>query len=161
MDFLYQLFLTLHNLGRWLVVIFAVLALVRAYRGWFGGREWTRADDQAGMLFTIMVDTQVLLGLVLFFFFSSDAQAIFRNFSAAMANRTQAFFGLEHWFVMILAMGAAHTGRALARKAPTSAAKHKRVAIAFTLAVLLILAAIPWPFLKVGRPFFRLFGLYF
>ena len=161
MSFLYVLFLTLHNLGRWAVMVLAVWALVRAYRGWFGHLPWTKTDDRVGLLFTILLDTQVLLGIILFFFFSSNSTAIFRNFSAAMKNPTQAFFGLEHWFPMIVAMGVAHAGRSLARKLDDPASKHKRVAIFFSMAIVLVLLAIPWPFFTYGRPLIRLFGLTF
>jgi hypothetical protein len=149
-----EILVTLHSLVRWLVILFAVLALVRAFRGWLGGREWVTMDDRAGLLFTTVMDTQVLLGIILYFFFSEEARAIFSNFSAAMANPSTAFFGLEHWFGMIVAMGVAHMGRAMARKAPTSTEKHKRVAISFAIAIVIVLVSIPWPFLPYGRPLF-------
>jgi hypothetical protein len=160
--FFYELFLTLHNLGRWLVLVFAVLALVRALRGWFGRRAWQALDDRAGLLYTIMLDTQVLLGIILFFFFSSDSTAMFRNFGAAMSNPTQRFFGMEHWLMMVVAMVVAHVGRSQSRKAADALSKHKRAALWFGASLLLVLIAVPWPFLKdAPRPFFRLFGIVF
>jgi hypothetical protein len=160
--FFYELFLTLHNLGRWLVVGFALWAIVRAFRGWLGQRQWAALDDRAGLLYTIMIDTQVLLGIILYFFFSADSNALFRNFGAAMSNPTQRFFGLEHWFLIVIAMGLAHVGRAVSRKAGAAVAKHKRAALWFTASFVLILIGIPWPFMKnVARPFFRLFGIVF
>lgn len=160
--FFYELFLSLHNVGRWLVVVFAVIALVRAFRGWFGKLDWKPLDDRAGLLYTIMLDTQVLLGIILFFFFSSDSTALFRNFGAAMANPTQRFYGLEHWFLMVIAMVLAHVGRTMSRRAQAALSRHKRAALWFTVSLILVLLAIPWPFLKdVPRPLFRLFGIIF
>ena len=69
-NFLYALFLTLHNLTRWLVIVFAVLVLVRAFRGWLKGLTWEKSDDRAGILYTSFLDTQFLLGLMLYFLFS-------------------------------------------------------------------------------------------
>ena len=159
---LYPLFLTLHNLARWLVVIFAILALVRAWRGWLRKGDWTRLDDRAGIFFTSALDTQVLLGLILYFAYSPYAQLTANNFSGAMADPATRFFGLEHWLWMLAATVGAHVGRAVSRRQPDPLKKHRLVAIFFTAAVLLILLAIPWPFLaNTGRPLFRLFGITF
>ena len=158
-SFPYSLFLTLHSLVRWLVVIFAILALVRAYRGWFKGLSWGKSDNRAGILFTSILDTQFLLGLVLYFLFSPWTARLFANFSAGMKNPVEAFFGLEHVIPMVIAIILAHVGRAKARKATDAVVKHRTTAVWFSISVVLILAAIPWPFLVYGRPIFRLFGL--
>jgi hypothetical protein len=59
------------------------------------------------------------------------------------------FFAIEHALYMILAVVFAHLGSALPRKAEASVSKYKRAAIAFTLALLLVLLGMPWmrPFL--------------
>jgi hypothetical protein len=161
-NFFYVLFLTLHNLTRWLVVVFAVLALVRAFRGWLKKQEWTRLDDRAGILFTSMMDTQFLLGLVLYFLFSSSTPQLVANFGEAMKSPAVRFFGLEHVLLMVVALVLAHVGRALSRKAKDAAAKHRAAAIWFSLTILMVLLAIPWPFAgAAARPWFRLFGLAF
>ncbi len=160
-SFLNLLFLTLHNLVRWLVIVFAILALVRAFRGWFKGLAWEKSDDRAGILYTSFLDTQFLLGLILYFLFSQFTAQLFANFSAGMKNPVVAFFGLEHVIPMVIAIVVAHVGRALSRKATESIAKHRTAAIWFSISVVLILIAIPWPFLVYGRPLFRLFGLTF
>jgi hypothetical protein len=157
--FLQLLFLTLHNLVRWLVILFAILALVRAFRGWLKGLRWEKSDDRAGILYTSFLDTQFLLGLILYFLFSQWTPQLFANFSAGMQNPVVAFFGLEHVIPMIIAIVAAHMGRALSRKAADAAVKHRTTAVWFSISVVLILVAIPWPFLVYGRPIFRLFGL--
>ena len=158
-NFLYALFLTLHNLTRWLVIVFAVLVLVRAFRGWLKGLTWEKSDDRAGILYTSFLDTQFLLGLMLYFLFSPWPSQLFANFSAGMKNPIVAFFGLEHVIPMVIAIVVAHMGRAFSRKAADAAAKHRTAAIWFSVSVVLILIAIPWPFLAYGRPIFRLFGL--
>lgn len=40
----YGLSLALHNVFRWLILILGILAIVRAYLGWSGKREWTERD---------------------------------------------------------------------------------------------------------------------
>jgi hypothetical protein len=46
--------------------------------------------------------------------------------------------------MMIVALVLAHIGRSRAKKADTDVSKHKNAAIFYTIAILLILAAIPW-----------------
>jgi hypothetical protein len=150
---MYTFFLTLHNLTRWLVVIFAVLALVRMYSGMIGRKAWTAADNRAGMLFTMFLDIQVLLGLILYFF--SPTTLSFLGGQAGMANALVRFFAVEHTLLMLVAVVIAHVGRSLSKKASSDAGKFRRGALWFTIAVLLILFAIPWPFMPVARPWLR------
>jgi hypothetical protein len=63
---------------------------------------------------------------------------------------------MEHMSMMLLAWILVHVGRATVKKAGTDAAKHKRVLIFFGLAIILILASIPWPVREaIARPWFR------
>jgi hypothetical protein len=44
-------------------------------------------------------------------------------------------------------------GKGVAKKAIPDTAKHKKAALLFTIALIIILATIPWPFREiVGRP---------
>lgn len=154
---MYPVVLTLHPLVRWAVMIVGLLALVRTLSGWFGKRTWDPLDDKVGAWFTISMDTQLLLGLLLYVFFSPLTTAALRDFGGAMRNADLRFFAVEHTLVMLLAVVLAHVGRIRAQRAAYPAAKHRNAAILFGLALLAILAAVPWPFLEgVGRPLFRL-----
>lgn len=147
---MYQVFLALHNLVRWIVLILAVVALARAYLGWLGNRAWTEGDRRVGVFFSSALDTQLLLGLILYIFLSPLTTQIFRNFSAAMSDPAVRFFGLEHLLYMLVAVALVHVGTVFSRRAEQPSAKHRNAAIFFSLAVLLIIIAIPW-----SRPLFR------
>ena len=147
---IYTVILSLHNLVRWVVVILAILALVRAYRGWLGRREWTDGDRKSGVFFSAALDTQLLLGLILYFI-SPLTRAALQDFGAAMGNPGLRFFALEHVFYMLLAVILVHIGSVRSRRARTDLDKHRLAAIFYTLAVVLILIAIPW-----SRPLIRL-----
>ncbi len=149
---MYELTLTLHSLVRWLVLIFAVVAVGNALAGWFGRREWSAASDRFGRLFTITMDIQVLLGLLLYFLSPTVSTAL-GDLGAAMRDAGLRFWSVEHAVMMLIAVILAHVGRVLVRKAEGSTPKFKRAAILYGLALLLILLAIPWPFRAVvGRP---------
>lgn len=146
----YTAVLVLHNLWRWVVVLAAAWALLRAWSGWLGKRPWTKADRQAGAFFGISLDLQFLLGLILAII-SPILRAAYGNLGALAMQDPFRFFLVEHMPVMIVAIVLAHVGSAMARKGADDAAKHRRAAIWFTLAALAIVIATPW-----FRPLFRI-----
>jgi len=147
---MYSVVLFLHSWVRWIVMIAAVVAIVRAFYGWLGKKDWAKLDDQLGLLFSTSLDVQMLLGLILYIFLSPITQAAFKNLGAAMSDATLRFFTLEHLLYMLVAVVLGHVGRALSKKATEPVAKHRMAAILFGLATLAILLAIPW-----SRPLFR------
>jgi hypothetical protein len=152
--------LSLHNITRWLVIIFALLAIIRAFSGWFGKKDWTGADNRAGLTYTIVLDIQLLLGIILFIYPGIYTQMMLSDMGAAMGNSLVRFYTIEHTTIMLLAVILAHVGRAVSKRAPQQVGMHRRAAIWYTLSLIAILSAIPWPFMaNIGRPWLRLFGL--
>ncbi len=147
---MYLFLLSLHNILRWVVVLAGVVAIVRAFIGLSGKRPFTALDNRLSLAFTISLDVQVLLGLLLYGVFSPLTTGAFANFGAAMGDSDLRFWLVEHISVMIVALALAHIGRSRAKKAATDSAKYKQIAIFFTLAFLAILVATPW-----FRPLFR------
>ena len=147
---LYPVFLTLHSILRWLVVLAALLAIIRAVTGLSFKRGWMGLDNRAGSWFTILMDVQVLIGIILYFFLSPTTRLAMQNFGGAMGDSVTRFFAVEHVIGMLLAVVAAHVGRALVRRAPNAPAKHRRTLIWFSLSLIILLASIPWPFLPAG-----------
>lgn len=149
---LFSVVLTVHNLVRWVVIILAVLALVRAYSGWLRRRPWTDQDRRVGVFFGASLDTQLLIGLILYFFLSPITRLALQNFGAAMANPILRFFSLEHLLYMLFAIILVHIGSVVSRRAKTDIDKHRWAAIFYSLAVIIILIAIPWsrPLLRLG-----------
>ena len=105
-----------------------------------------------GLSYTIVMDVNLLLGLLLYILFSPITKAAFANFGAAMGDSTLRFFAVEHIFGMVVAVILAHVGRALSKKATEPVKKYRAAAIWYTLSLLVILAMIPW-----DRPLFRSF----
>lgn len=153
---MYDVVLSLHNILRWVVIIVAVLALIRMYfGGWAGRKAFSRADDRASLLFVLMLDIQLLLGIILYVFLSPTTMALLDGSSGMSAPLTR-YFGAEHAALMLVAVIVAHVGRAQAKKAPDARARFRRTAIWFTVALVLLLAGIPWPFMPIARPWLRL-----
>jgi hypothetical protein len=148
---IYRLLLAGHSLNRWLVVVLLMSATVLGARGWIAARPWSRGDDRTGRLLTAVMDLQLLLGLLLYVGFSPYTRAGWADLAGAMTDRVLRFWTVEHAPTMLLAVALVHAGRVLVRRAEAPRARHRCAAVTFGLATLLVLAAIPWPFLAYGR----------
>lgn len=141
---MYAFILAVHNILRWITLFLLVLALVRAFWGWFGKREWTSTDGRVGTFYSVSLDIQLLLGLILYFALSPITKIVFSEFGTAMANTDLRFFVLEHALMMVLAVIFAHIGVASAKRAAEPVIKHRRAAIWFSLSLIVILLGMPW-----------------
>jgi hypothetical protein len=133
-----------HNLFRWLVLIAMVLAVVFALIGWSGKRGWSKKDNITGLLLTVFMDIQFVVGMILYAFVSPKMKAVFNDFGAAMKNADLRFYAVEHISLMVIALVLVHIGRAKSKKAVPAWKKHKNAAIFYGIALLLVLAGIPW-----------------
>ena len=153
---MYSVLLTLHSIVRWLIVLAALASVGRALGGLRGGQAWTALDKRLGIIFTSAMDTQLLIGLLLYFFYSPVTLAALRDMGGAMSQPGSRFFAVDHLFAMLIAVVLAHIGWARAKKASSDSAKFRQIAIFFGLAIVLVLLSIPWPFSSVARPWLRL-----
>ena len=149
---MYNSALWLHSWLRWWVLVAGVVAWIRAIAGNAGKRAWLPIDELWGFTFSILLDAQVVVGLVLYIFLSPITKMAFQNMSAAMRIDTVRFFTVEHITGMIIGIGLVHIGRAKIRKAVEPARKHRLAMTFFGLGLLAIILSIPWPFMPYGRP---------
>ncbi|WP_375418978.1 hypothetical protein [uncultured Hymenobacter sp.] len=150
----YTVLLFLHSWSRWLVVVFGLIALYRAYTGWQGRRAFAGADNGIGASFVGSIHLQVLLGLGLYFGLSPWGLKALQA-GGAMADPQKRFFGVEHIAVMLVAAVLAQVGRSLSKKRRDDLAKHKTAFIYFGIALLLVLLMIPWGIWNPHRPLAR------
>lgn len=141
---MYDIVLSLHNLVRWLVLAAAIFAVMRAISGWVGRSVWTASSTVPGRVFTISLDVQFLLGILLYAVLSPVTRQAFADMASAMGQREIRFFVAEHTAFMVLALVVAHVGKVMAPKAATDTLKYRRAAIWYGVATLLILAGMPW-----------------
>jgi hypothetical protein len=153
---MYELVVILHSWLRWVVLAAGLIAIARAMGGRSSGRPWLPADDSAGKWFVMAVDVQVLIGFILYLFLSPYTMSALSNMAAAMRDTTARYWAVEHLFGMIIGTALAHVGRVRIRKTHDLRRRHTLALIFFGLALVAILASIPWPFMPTGRPLFRL-----
>jgi undecaprenyl pyrophosphate phosphatase UppP len=150
-----QTVLVLHNILRWAVLIFALWVLFSSLSGYFGKRAYTRSDDKANLFFMISMDIQLVLGLILYF--NNSWYTHLKNIGGL--QKAERFFALEHLVMMLIAWILVHVGRTKVKRAFSDVAKHKRALIYFGIAIVIILAAVPWPFREeIMRPWYRGFN---
>jgi hypothetical protein len=105
-----------------------------------------------GVAFVAGLHLNFVLGLVMYFALSPITTAAFSDMAQAMKTAALRFFVVEHPFGMLIAVALATVGSARVKRAVDDAAKHKRALIFYTIALLVVLASIPWPFYPAGRP---------
>jgi hypothetical protein len=152
---MYTTILTLHSWLRWLAFIAGVVATFAA----LGDNTTPPAKGRAdrwGLILMIALDTQLLLGLLLYFFVSPNMTEIRANFGAAMKDPVTRFWAVEHITMMLGAVIITHVGRVLARKSATPESASMKAFVCYGIATAFMLLAIPWPGLRAGRPLFRL-----
>ena len=151
---MYPSALWLHSWLRWAVLVTGLVAWLRAVGGRTARRPWTPQDELWGLLLTVSVDLQFVVGVVLYLL-SPITRLGLRNFAAAMQINVARFFTVEHVIGMIAAIALVHIARVKIRKAADAERKHRLAMVLYGIAVVLIVISIPWPGLPVARPLFR------
>lgn len=145
----------LHNLLRWAVLLFGVWTVINAITGKSQQRAFTATDNRSNLFFMISCDIQLLLGLILYV--NNGWFDRLKDLGNNMKDPAARFFTIEHLSMMLIAWVLVHVGRAAVKRADTDAAKHKKSLIFYGIALVLILASIPWPFREaIARPLFNL-----
>jgi hypothetical protein len=135
--------LHVHNATRWLVLIAAVVAIAVAVRGLVRNDAWGRGARLSGLAFVILMDVQLLVGLLLYFV-SPTVRAGLGDVSLAMADARLRFFLVEHALLMVGAVVLVHLGYAQAKRASTPRPAYVRSTVFYLLGLLAVLAGIPW-----------------
>ncbi|AHJ96916.1 hypothetical protein [Hymenobacter swuensis] len=152
---MYQPVLLLHSWTRWLVLIFGLIAIFRAFSGWQGRKPYVGADNGMGAAFVGSMHLQLLLGIILYFISPVGVKAFETAGSAVMKDPTSRFFAVEHLVGMLLAVIAAQVGRTLSKKSTDPVLKHRKAFTWFLIALLLVLLMIPWGIWNPARPLFH------
>lgn len=153
---MYSTLLLLHSWTRWLVLVFGLIAIFRAFSGWQNRSPYLGADNGMGASFVGSMHLQLLLGIILYFISPVGAKALENGGGAAvMKDAAGRFFAVEHMLMMIVAVVVAQVGRIVSKKATDPVLKHKRAFIWFTVALVIVLLMIPWGIWNPARPLFR------
>jgi L-asparagine transporter-like permease len=134
--------LHLHSLLRWVVLIIMVLAIVKAYQGKKNALPFDRIKKLA-LFSMITLHLQLVIGLALYFMRSWHKVWSQGGFMGDTATR---FFTMEHLMMMVIAIGLATAGYSTAKRMEGDVKKNNRIFVFYLIALIIILASIPWPF---------------
>ncbi len=148
---LYSALLQFHSVWRWFAFVLPLVVLQRSARASLVRAPYAPIDRKLALATTIALDVQLLVGLVLWSGVSPLGLSQFGATPGLMKNAVLRYWAVEHGAMMVLAVGAFHGISASAKKLTDDGAKHKRMAIACAVVVVLVLVNMPWP----GRPFGR------
>ena len=139
-----DLLLPLHSLLRWVALLDVAAAAILCAVALRSLPEWRPVHKVAALVGVIAMDLQLVIGAALWLR-SPLVQVARANMGAAMKEPVLRFYAVEHAAMMVLAVIAVHVGYAMAKRAADGAKAHKAVAVGYGLAVVLLLAGIPWP----------------
>ena len=131
----------LHSYWAYLVFFMIVVATFNAVYKTFTKKEYEARDFRMALFTLIVSHIQLLLGIVVWFtsdYFGEMSMGEIMKNSAMRSNV------VEHPIAMLLAVALITIGYSKHKKKLTSGKKLKTIAVFYTLALILILAKIPW-----------------
>ncbi|ARK09196.1 hypothetical protein A6C57_02025 [Fibrella sp. ES10-3-2-2] len=152
---IYPFILLIHSALRWLVLGSVLAVLLSACTGLLQARPYRRADQTLRVVATSIVHTQFLIGVYLYTI-SPLIRYYWRNRSTLGEAPELSFFALIHIALMTTSVIVFTVGSSKAKRESDARQQFRTTAIYFSVGLLLLLLAIPWPFSPlVARPWFR------
>jgi hypothetical protein len=152
---MHQTLLILHSINRWLVLASLLYAIGIALAGLRSGRAFSATTNAVRHITATIAHVQLLLGLSLYMI-SPVVKFDVAGTTGLVSEHL--FFRLIHIAFMVIAVVVITIGSAKAKRVSSDREKFRTMLVWFTIALIIILAAIPWPFSPlVNRPYFRSF----
>jgi hypothetical protein len=145
----------LHNILRWVILILLLVSIYKSYAGMKGNKPFAPVDKTIWLITMIFSHITLLLGLYQWTIGRIGMfTAGYTSFGNVMKDKEARFFMVEHPVTMILAIVMVTFGYGMAKKPVDVETKYKKAFRYFLIALILILAGVPWPFREVARPLF-------
>jgi len=137
-----------HSGLRYLVLVLLLVVIVRSISGFLRNKSFSQLDNALSLGLLITTHIQFLLGLILYFV--SPSVQFNEN---TMKDSVLRYWAVEHLVGMLIAVVLITIARSTAKRMTESLAKHKRLAIFNSIALLIIIATI----MQSGRTVFFFF----
>lgn len=134
----------LHSYWAYLVLLVLVLATFNALIKYFGNKEFHAKDFRISLFTLIVTHIQLLFGILLFIVSDYFSMISEMGMGTLMKNDLLRSNIIEHPLTMIIATILVTIGYSKHKKKLTSKPKFKMLAIFYSIALILILAKIPW-----------------
>lgn len=144
---MYSILKSAHSGWRYIVLILLVIAVINALQGWLGKKTYTEGNRKLNVFTLISAHIQFLIGLVLYFLSPLT--------KLPMSDTIGRYFKAEHTSMMLIAIILITIGNSKSKKVTDAVAKHRTIAVFFSLALIIIIVAISLMIKEVpGRSFF-------
>jgi hypothetical protein len=138
-----------------LVLLSLLYSIFRACKGYFQQKEFSKTDNSVRHWTATIAHIQLVLGITLYSQ-SPIIKYFWKNFNEAKESFDLLFFGLIHIFLMLFSIILITIGSAISKRKTTDIEKFRTMLLYFSIALLIIFIAIPWPFSPLAnRPYFR------
>jgi hypothetical protein len=152
---MYKTLLFSHSLFRWIALGALLYSIFRAGKGYALKRNFTKTDNAFRHWTATIAHIQLVIGIVLYTQ-SPIIKYYWANLKEAHRPTDAVFFGLVHMVLMLTALILITIGSALAKRKQTDTEKFKTILLWFSISLVIIFIAIPWPFSPLAnRPYFR------
>jgi len=139
---MYNFFKNFHSGFRYIVFILIVIAIIQSIVGWLGKKTYTEGNRKMNLFAMISAHTQLLIGIVLYFLSMNAPTGFVKWTAGTMKDSALRYFAVEHWVGMVIAIALITIGHARSKRATTGEAKHKQIAIFYTIAVLVVIGTL-------------------
>ncbi len=137
---MYQLLKHLHSINRWLVIVFLLVSIVLLIKNKSLNKKIKTVSITA-----MLAHLQLLIGIVLYII---SPMVIFS--AESMSNHLTRFYLVEHTTLMLISIILLTLGSKVYKKLNYNLTAHRKALVYYIIALVLILVAIPWPFMNLG-----------
>lgn len=140
---MYDFIQKMHSGWAYVALLLLVIAVVNALVGLLSKNEFSIKDRKIALFGLIGIHTQLLIGLILFFF-SPNGLNMIQTVGMGGLTTESRLLALEHPLINIIAIVLITIGWSKHKKLTTGEAKFKTFSIYYGLGLVLILSRIPW-----------------
>ncbi|MEK9958367.1 MAG: hypothetical protein VW578_06195 [Flavobacteriaceae bacterium] len=140
---MYSTIQTLHSYWAFLVLLVLILAIANAFKGRLQAAEFQARDLRLSLFALIFSHIQLVLGLIVYFvspwfdLWSQQGMGVMKDAQARL-------YLVEHPITNLIALFLITLGWSLHKRQNSSTKKFGRIALFYSLGLLLLLSRIPW-----------------
>jgi len=155
---MYEGILGLHSILRWALIIFLIVNIIRVNVE--AGEHFDVLDRKWSLRLLITTHLNLLAAIYLYFFGKNGIKILDEqqySMKDVMHTSWQRYWIIEHPSMMLFSIILITISHSFSKKDMVPLKKHKIMSILYIVALVVIIAAAPWPFRTEGiaRPIFR------
>jgi hypothetical protein len=136
---MYTALQTAHSIFAYIVLAVLFFAAVNAISGLVSKRFFTAKDLRLSLFAMILSHMQLLVGLILYFVSPLGLDSL-----GQMKDSAVRLTSLEHPLINIIALAVITIGWSKHKKEESHNGKYKKIAVFYTIGLVLILSRLPW-----------------